>query len=104
MAAVIGVAVRRGNSQRRTRAANLTLATKGRLKPLMVGSKAFVFQPPSGAVVNSRGEGRNRAFVSSFAGPATITTRLSATGYVLVDDKSGTTYYRHRQHLRPVSA
>ena len=104
VAAVIGVAVRRGNSQRRTRAANLNLATKGRLKPLMVGSKAFVFQPPSGAVVNSRGEGRNRAFVSSFAGPATITTRLSATGYVLVDDKSGTTYYRHRQHLRPVSA
>ena len=101
VAAVVGVAARRANNQRRTRAADMNLATKGSLQPLMVGTKAYVFQPPSGAVVNSRVEGRNRSFVSSFTGPATITTRLSATGYVLVDDNSGATYYRHRQHLRP---
>ena len=102
VAAVVGVAVRRANYERRTRAADRNLASRGSLKPLEVGSKAFVYQPPSGAVVNSRGEGRNRAFVPSFTGPATITTRLSATGYVLVDDETGTRYNRHRRHLRPV--
>ena len=102
VAAVVGVAVRRANYQRHSRAADLNLASRGSLRPLEVGSKAYVYQPPSGAVVNSRGEGRNRAFVPSFAGPATITTRLSATGYVLVDDATGTKYNRHRRHLRPV--
>ena len=102
VAAVVGVAVRRANYQRRTRAADLNLATKGRLQPLRVGSKAYVYQPPSGAVVNSRGQGRNRAFVTSFTGPATIMSRSSATGYLLVDDNSGTKFWRHRQHLRPV--
>jgi hypothetical protein len=101
VAAVVGVAVRRANYQRHSRAADLNLASRGSLRPLEVGSKAYVYQPPSGAVVNSRGEGRNRAFVPSFTGPATITTRLSATGYVLVDDETGTTYKRHRRHLRP---
>jgi hypothetical protein len=102
VAAVVGVAVRRANYQRHSRAADLNLASRGSLRPLEVGSKAFVYQPPSGAVVNRRGEGRNRAFVASFTGPATITTRLSATGYVLVDDETGTRYNRHRRHLRPV--
>jgi hypothetical protein len=78
------------------------MASRGHLPPLPVGARAYVFQPPSGAVVNARGDGRNRAFVSSFAGPATITARLSNSAYTLLDDRSGVTYHRHRRHLRPV--
>ena len=102
VASVIAVAAARGNNQRRVRAADLNMASRGHLPPLPVGARAYVFQPPSGAVVNARGDGRNRAFVSSFAGPATITARLSNSAYTLLDDRSGVTYHRHRRHLRPV--
>jgi hypothetical protein len=102
--AIRTVAANRGNNARRVRAADLNRASKGHLPALEIGSKTFVYQPASGAVVNARGGGRNRTFVSSFTGPATITGRLSMTGYELVDDNTGTHYRRHRQHLRPIPA
>ena len=101
-AAIRSVAANRSNNARRVRAADLNRASKGHLPALEIGSKSFVYQPASGAVVNARGGGRNRTFVSSFTGPATITARLSLTGYELVDDVTGTHYRRHRQHLRPI--
>ena len=102
VASVTKVAADRGNNQRRVRAADLNLASRGHLAPLAVGTRAYVYQPPSGAVVNSRGEGRNRAFVPAFTGPATVVAQLSNSGYRLVDDRSGLTYHRHRRHLRPL--
>ena len=101
--AVRSVAANRSNNARRVRAADLNRASRGHLPALAIGSKTFVFQPASGAVVKSRGGDRNRTFVSSFVGPATITGRLSSSGYELVDDNTGTLYRRHRQHLRPIS-
>lgn len=101
--AIRSVAANRSNNARRVRAADLNRASRGHLPELAIGSKTFVFQPASGAVVKSRGGDRNRTFVASFVGPATITGRLSSSGYELVDDNTGTLYRRHRQHLRPIS-
>ena len=101
-AAITAIAAARGNTQRRVTAISLNRRSRSQLVALEVGDKAFVYQPASGAVVNARGGGRNRAFVGSFTGPATVTARRSNTAYVLTDDKTGATYDRHRKHLRPL--
>jgi hypothetical protein len=101
-AAIVRLAARRGNYRRRVSAINLNRRHNAALSKLKCGDKAFVYQPPSGAIVASRGHGRNKAFVSSFTGPATVTFVRSNTGYQLKDDATGVVYERHRTHIRPI--
>ena len=98
-AAISRIAAAQGNHRRRLTAIANNRRSRIRLKPLNVGQRVFAFQPPSGAVVDSRGGGRNRAFVAPFIGPATVVSRLSNVGYNLQSD-DGKTFHRHRKHLR----
>ena len=101
-AAVIRVAAARGNRSRLLSAAAANSRSRTAMASLAVGDRAFVYQPASGAIVASRGGGRNRAFVADFAGPATVVAKLSNVGYQLRDEATGTVYWRHRKHLRPI--
>ena len=98
-AAITRIAAAQGNHRRRLTAIANNRKSRIRLKPLNVGQRVFAFQPPSGAVVDARGGGRNRAFVAPFIGPATVVTRLSNVGYELQSD-DGKKFHRHRKHLR----
>ena len=97
-ATITGIAARRANTARRSKAIDRNIAGVAVLPELLPGDKCMFYQPASGGLVKAKG--RSRSFVPAFSGPATVLARMSNVGYWLQGDDDRRYYYRHRAALR----